>query len=93
LNYLRHPGEPYMLTRYKAMAYPDEYPEIVTRTPAKIGLEYEKKWLQLEQAGRRCHICKLPIPARGSYTTQGEFLSHNRCYEAGKPMPIESPRI
>ena len=92
LNYLRHPGEPPMLTFYKAMAYPDEYPEMFARTPVEIGLEYEKQRLQLEQAARRCHICELPIPARGSHTSQGELLSHTRCYEAGKPMPLEPPR-
>jgi 2'-5' RNA ligase len=90
LNYLRHPGEPSILTYYKALAYPDEYPEVFHRTPTASGLEYEKQRLQRAIAARRCHLCKQPLPP-GSHIAQGEFVFHIRCYEAGKPMPLDSP--
>jgi hypothetical protein len=87
---VRHPGEPPILTYYKALAYPDEYPEMFDRTAATIGLEYEKQRLQREIGARRCRLCKQPLP-RGSHIAQGEFVFHLRCYEAGKPMPLDAP--
>jgi len=87
LNYLRHPGEPGILTYYKALAFPAEHPEVFRKTRSELALELATKRLQREQAARRCHICKLPIPP-GSHIAQGEFLFHIKCHNAGKPVPL-----
>jgi len=87
LNYLRHPGEPAALIVLQASIFPEEYPELTRKTRNELALEHANRRLRLEQALRRCRICKLPIPP-GSHIRQGEFLFHVKCHNAGKPVPL-----